>query len=267
MVMRSHNPASSVWSRLDASNFSTIPNGDTLSFEYVGALKFFTNMLVVFGVLSCVSVGPGSPFMDYKYLMDHHAGLIQIDQVIGCKNWVLSTILEVGILDQWKRDEQTNHRLSMKELTRRATSIEIMLEGGIKELSGSGVVDIVTSIYATSTLTYLHSVVSGLNPYLTEIQESVSRTISLLKQLPDSRAVSSLVWPLCITGCMAAPDREGFFTGLTHSSGVTQNTLRNGWYVFEIIENAWKIRDHMSKQPSVTWEDIINGHSPPTLLI
>ncbi|KAF5865507.1 hypothetical protein ETB97_003350 [Aspergillus alliaceus] len=139
-------------------------------------------MLVVFGVLSCVSAGPASSFMDYKYLIEHHTGLIQTEQVIGCKNWVVSAILAVGILDQWKRKEQINHRLSMKALTRRAIAVEMLLEDGIKGSGGGGVVDIVTSIYATSTLTYLHSVVSGLNPYLLEIQDSVSRTMALFKQ-------------------------------------------------------------------------------------
>ncbi|KAF5866590.1 hypothetical protein ETB97_010683 [Aspergillus alliaceus] len=208
-----------------------------------------------------------APFMDYRYLMDNHAGLIQMDQIIGCKNWVMSTILDVGILDQWKREELSHFRLSMKELTRRATSIEMVLESGIKEARSGGVVDIVTSIYATSALTYLHSVVSGLNPYLSEVQDSVSRTITLLKQLPDSRVVSSLVWPLCITGCMASPDHEAFFTGIIHASGLTQPALRNGWYVLEIMENAWKIRDLMTQPSAITWEDMINGHNPPTLLI
>lgn len=106
-------------------------------------------MLVVFGVLSCVSAGPASSFMDYKNLIELHAGLIQTEQVIGCKNWVMSAILEVGILDQWKRKEQINHRLSMKELTRRAIAVEMLLEDGIKGSGGGGVVDIVTRIYAT----------------------------------------------------------------------------------------------------------------------
>ncbi|KAE8388940.1 fungal-specific transcription factor domain-containing protein [Aspergillus alliaceus] len=267
MIVRSHKPTSSVWSRLDASDFCTIANGDHLSFECIGSLRFFTNMLAAFGVLSCVSLGPMAPFMDYRYLMDNHAGLIQMDQIIGCKNWVMSTILDVGILDQWKREELSHFRLSMKELTRRATSIEMVLESGIKEARSGGVVDIVTSIYATSALTYLHSVVSGLNPYLSEVQDSVSRTITLLKQLPDSRVVSSLVWPLCITGCMASPDHEAFFTGIIHASGLTQPALRNGWYVLEIMENAWKIRDLMTQPSAITWEDMINGHNPPTLLI
>lgn len=267
MVTKSGKPASSVWNRLDAENFNATHDGESLSFEYVGALSFLTNVLAVFGILSCISIGPSSPFTAYQYLMDDHAGLIQIDQIVGCRNWVISAILDVGMLDKWKREEQDNHRLSLKELSRRAMSIEGVLENGIQEAAGGALVDIVTSIYTTLTLTYLHSVVSGLNPHLSEIQESVSRTIALLKQLPESRMVTALVWPMCITGCMASRDQEDFFTGLIGSAAVTNRALGNCWAALQIMEDAWKMRDHMSKQSSTRWEEVINGRGPPTLLI
>jgi hypothetical protein len=182
--------------------------------------------------------------------MDDHAGLIRIDQIVGCRNWVMSAILDVSMLDKWKQEEQDNHQLSLKELTHRAMSVESVLENGIQEAAGGALVDIVTSIYTTSTLTYLHSVVSGLNPHLSEIQESVSRTITLLKQLPESHIVTALVWPLCITDYMASLDQEDFFTGLISSAGVTNQALRNYWAALQILEDTWKIRDHIRKQSS-----------------
>jgi hypothetical protein len=49
MVIKSAKPASSVWNRLDTDNFNATHDSDSLSFEYVGALRFLTNVLAVFG--------------------------------------------------------------------------------------------------------------------------------------------------------------------------------------------------------------------------
>ncbi|RYP42842.1 hypothetical protein DL768_010195 [Monosporascus sp. mg162] len=221
LVPKSGRFASSVWSMLDASQFSATHDEDSLSFEYVGALQFFTNILAMFGIFSCISIGPAlSSFAEYRYLMDQD-GMIQMDQIIGCKNWVLLAILEVGELDKWKREEQHNHRLSLKDLGTRAMAIEGMIETGLRESSGSALVDLITSIYATSTLTYMHTVVSGLNPNLREVQDSVSATIVLLKQLPDVRIAKNLVWSLVVTGCMALRSQEDYFRGLIAVAGAS----------------------------------------------
>nr|CBY93782.1 TRI10 protein [Trichoderma brevicompactum] len=258
--------SSSLWTELDASDFNATHDEDSLSYEYVGALKFFANVLAMFGIFSLHSIGPSSPFMEYRFLMDQ-GRLIQMDQMMGCRNWVMLAILEIGTLDKWKREEQENRRLSLKALTSRAMAIEGVLESGLREASGSALVDLITSIYATSALTYLHTVVSGLNPNLSEVQESVAATIVLLKRLPDLRAAKSLVWPLGVTGCMASRSQEDFFRGLIISAGATPRALRNCWGLIKVWEDTWKMREYMSKQPPERWEEVVSGQGPPMLLM
>ncbi|RYP10995.1 hypothetical protein DL764_000292 [Monosporascus ibericus] len=267
LVPKSGRFASSVWSMLDASQFSAAHDEDSLSFEYVGALQFLANILAMFGIFSCISIGPASSsFAEYRYLMDQD-GMIQMDQTIGCKNWVLLAILQVGELDKWKREEQENHRLSLKDLGTRAMAIEGMIENGLRESSGSALVDLVTSIYATSALTYMHTVVSGLNPNLREVQDSVSATIVLLKQLPDVRIAKNLVWSLVVTGCMASRSQEDYFRGLIAVAGTSVRGLRNCWGLSTIWDRTWKMRDIITTTSHTVWEDLINGQGPSTLLV
>lgn len=266
VVLKSGNYASSIWNSLGPSDFDAMHDEDSLSFEYVGALRFLSNVLAMFGIFSCISIGPTSLFNEYQYLMDQ-SGLIQMDQIMGCKNWVMLAILEVGILDKWKREEQEHGRLSLKQLTGRAMAIEAILESGLREASGGATADLITSIYATSTLTYLHTVVSGLNPNLIEVQESVTTTIFLLKRLPDVGIAKSLVWPLAVTGCMASRSQEEFLRGLVLSAGVGPRSQRNLWELLKIWEDNWKNREDMSKHPPTRWEDVINRQGPPILLV
>ncbi|RYO75585.1 hypothetical protein DL766_001830 [Monosporascus sp. MC13-8B] len=267
LVPKSGRFPSSVWSMLDASQFSAAHDEDSLSFEYVGALQFLTNILAMFGIFSCISIGPASSsFAEYRYLMDQD-GMIQMNQIIGCKNWVFLAILEVGELDKWKREEQENHRLSLKDLGTRAMAIEGMIETGLRESSGSALVDLITSIYATSTLTYMHTVVSGLNPNLREVQDSVSATIVLLKQLPDVRIAKNLVWSLVVTGCMASRSQEDYFRGLIAMAGTSVRGLRNCWGLTTIWDRSWKMRDIVTTSSHMVWEDLINGQGPPNLLV
>ncbi|KEY64038.1 Tri10 [Stachybotrys chartarum IBT 7711] len=267
LVPKSGRFTSSVWTVLDAPQFSAAHDEDTLSFEYVGALQFLTNILAMFGIFSCISIGPASAsFAEYRYLLDQE-GMIQMDQIIGCKNWVLLAILEVGELDKWKRVEQEHHRLSLKDLGNRATVIEEMIETGLRESSGSALVDLVTSIYATSTLTYMHTVVSGLNPNLREVQDSVAATMVLLKQLPDVRIAKNLVWSLVVTGCMASLGQEDFFRGLNAVAGTSVRGLRNCWGLATIWDRTWNMRDTITTTSHTVWEDLINGQGPPNLLV
>lgn len=264
-VRKSNRITPSVWSTLDGSQFNDTRDEESLSFENTGTLQFLTNVLAMYGIFSCISIGPSSSYADYRHLMDQ-PGLIQMEQIMGCKNWVMEAILEVGMLDRWKREEQEHRRLSLKALAKRALAIEDLIESGLKETIGIGLVDRITNIYATSALTYMHTVVSGLNPNLTEVQDSVSTTIVLINRLSDNQIIQKLIWPLTITGCMATRNQEDVFRTLINISGTTSSGWRNCWGMLKIWEGAWKMRDTPG-QPFLTWEDFINNQSPPMLLV
>ncbi|KAB8220793.1 fungal-specific transcription factor domain-containing protein [Aspergillus novoparasiticus] len=180
----------------------------SLSYEDASALRFLSNALAVTGILSFISTGPTPALSGYRYLMNATCDMVQCDQFIGCENWVMSTILDIGLLDRWKRKEEANRRLSFQELANRAKRLEDCLENGIRELSSktpgsSDAVASITRIYASSTLAYLHSVVSGLNPDLSEMRNSVSRTIELFNNYPTGIFSPSNLATVCdwVHGC------------------------------------------------------------------
>ncbi|RGP67092.1 regulatory [Fusarium sporotrichioides] len=264
-ALQSGPPATSIWCELDESDFDSIDDQTSLSFEYLGALRFLSNSLAKIGILSCISVGPAAPFEDYGHLLDQ-PGLIQLEEVLGCKNWAMLTILEVGKLDRWKRQEQEHNRLSLKTLAMRAMIIEDMLTDELQKLPTSETLpDLITHIYAASIATYLHTVVSGLNPNLSEVQDSVCATILLLERLPDLQAVASVTWPLAVTGCMASESHKDFFRSTLRSYEATFSSLKKYDGVLEVLEDAWKKREVDTESP-MRWEDLMDHHGLPVLL-
>nr|ACZ63299.1 regulatory protein [Fusarium camptoceras] len=269
VALQSGPPPSSIWCELNESDFDSDGGfaQTSLSFEYLAALRFLSNFLATIGILSCISVGPTSPFEDYSHLMNQ-PGLMQLDELLGCRNWAMLTILEVGKLDRWKRQEQEHNRLSLKTLTRRSMAIEDMV---IDELQRSPTPetlgDLITHIFAASITTYLHTVVSGLNPKLVEVQDSVSATIALLEKLPNLQAVVSITWPLTLTGCMALPRDREFFRMTLRSYSSTWSSLRKYDGVIEVLEEAWKKQDMKTAEGEINWEDLMDFQNIPVLLI
>ena len=59
------------------------------------------------------------------------------------------------------------------------------------------------------------STVSGANYQLPEIIESVSvKTVEAFSGLEDAKSLQHLVWPFCVSACMASGEQQEFFRRL-----------------------------------------------------
>jgi hypothetical protein len=145
--------------------------------------------------------------------------------------------------------------------------IEDMVTDELQRLPTSETLaDLITHIYAASITTYLHTVVSGLNPNLSEVQDSVCATVLLLERLPDLQAVVSVIWPLAVTGCMASEGHKDFFRSTLRCYDATSSSLKKYDGAVEVLEDAWKKRDIETESP-MRWEDLMEYHGLPLLLI
>jgi hypothetical protein len=88
---------------------------------------------------------------------------------------------------------------------------------------------VVSSIFALSAITYLHTVVSGAYPDLNEIQQSVFRTMKVLVNLPDPGLLRYIVWLFCVTGCLASKEIQGELRQLARSAGASETGAKGFW--------------------------------------
>jgi hypothetical protein len=189
-------------------------------------------------------------------------------------------IFEISLLDTWKKEEENAHKLSIAELAKRGSQIEERLRGELanientltKGASSRNTSEVlltvpsteITKIYALSAMTYLHVVISGAHPELPEIIESVSKTIAGFQSLIDAKLLCNLVWPFCITGCLAREEQHAFFRDLSSAAEITGPTVGTSLEAFQIMEECWKARKTYSF--SCDWVSIMNTRGHRVLL-
>jgi hypothetical protein len=134
-------------------------------------------------------------------------------------------------------------------------------------------------IFAVASLTYLHVIVDGFNPNVPEIRNCVSRAITAFQKLPDSSLLRHLVWPLCITGCLADTQQQEqqAFRNILSSTVVVgemelereQQMLSNDcWTVLQVLESVWKLRRESSTGVlEMDWTNAMQVLGSPVLLI
>jgi hypothetical protein len=210
-----------------------------LSTVYKSALYFFGGVLAWYDILSFATT-KAKPSTMYPCLGSGR-GNIQLEKVMGCENWAMLIILDIAILNERKETLAKTGQFSLRQLEHQGGEIEQRLAEGlaINAVKEHDVKDIqtVTHIFACSALVYLHVVVSGANPQLSTVKSAVGRTIEAFRSLPDPGLIRYLIWPFCITACMATEEHQSFFTEISIPKfGMSLRAM-------EIVHECWRLRD------------------------
>lgn len=164
-------------------------------------------------------------------------------------------IREIAVLWDWKRRTVERGVLRVRKLERETIDIERRLYDGLERLSEGHssspntrndrgtVVRRITHAYAHAAKVYLKVLVSGPNPDLPEIIESVSSTLTALETLPERQLLRNVVWPFCIASCMARDGQRQGIRDLASASGVHREVFGSSWRAVEVMEMCWKMRD------------------------
>jgi hypothetical protein len=150
---------------------------------------------------------------------------------------------DISLLDNWRKEAEKSHKLSMIELVKRGMQIENCLRERLNDIEKLPRMDSrseVTKIFALSALIYLYVVISGPYSELQEIKESVARTVIALENV---KLLRNLVWPFCIAGCFALEGKQqSVFRNLISNAEMIPSTLGTCLGAFKIVEECWKQR-------------------------
>jgi len=122
---------------------------------------------------------------------------------------------------------------------------------------------LVAEIFMEAAVLYLNTVLSGSNPSVPEILASVDRIADLLRQLPQSEVDRSLVFSICLAGCLSSdPSQRDIYKmrlqALDESFGNPQQTQR-------LMEAVWQRRDVHGGV--VDWRDMMREEGLNILLV
>lgn len=197
---------------------------------------------------------------------------INLEEFVGVQNWAALAISEISALDSWKKEMKRTGSLSVTQLVARgqviqhqiSASLQMLSEPDTKQTYSHSVLqystdgvplaramhgtDLNTRIWAHGALIYLSVVLSGWQPASYEIRNSVAQTIELLTRLPNPDCLRTVVWPLVVSGCLAAPDQEQTFRDMVAAMGPLQlfGTIRDG---LAIMEHVWTRRGEIEENP------------------
>jgi hypothetical protein len=247
----------------DKGGFQTSDSA-LLSMDETLALDFFATALIWFDVISSVTLGTNSEYFEiYSYILQIESGRIQLCKLMGSQNWVMTIIMEISRLAEWKTVREDNGDLSQSQLAKSVRTIEERLENGMRENQARQISNkfdpcgartresqFVTQFFAWATKVYLYVIQSGAYPRVPEIKASVVEALALLRDVPDGRWIRYLVWPFCVISCMADEEYQDEFRQIAEMASMDKDIFCNFQNAASIMEECWRGR---KTQPSVPW--------------
>lgn len=255
-----------------------IPNADQNSF------RFFSSILVIDNILASTSLGRPSRLSTYHFEIEPPSNsnlqILSPEEILGCQPWVLLALSDVAALDAWKHNDPHLDTFKATQISSRAASIESRIRLGIKGLDElmTGISDPaqkwdvlvpyrhcnrsmrsherelagVTRIWAYAIHTYLRIVLHGWQMSDDEIRKNTLESIQVFKTISSPFWLRSMVWPFCISGCVALPEEREAFQTIGNSLEAMQafgttrealSILETVWSKTDTCEDSWTIGD------------------------
>lgn len=210
-----------------------------------------------------------------------------MENLTGCPDEAMLALAEISGLGQWKASEQAKGSLSFRELVRRGDDIEQRLRNRQREPSSFGeqtplhpnlmqatmsdagvisypdeIMQLVGNVFRESALCLSASSIRNVASAVPEIAASVDSIIQLFHQLAPSEIDRTLVFPVCLAGCMTdnSSHREFLKARLQSQDESIGNLLRTRL----VMEAVWQKRDTRSG-PS-EWRKTLRERCPATQL-
>ncbi|KAH8901576.1 hypothetical protein GQ53DRAFT_790080 [Thozetella sp. PMI_491] len=245
-----------------------VKEADTASLSWTpdeAAFRFFASILLYIDIVASSALQQ-SPRLDSVGI----DAKLDLSKFVGCENWLLVSVANITTLDTWKKETKHTGSLDVLELVSRAHEISQTIDEGLLRLDSQAppygpqaaatrllsplhntdlpwctrsLSDRPTRIWASAARIYLSVVVSGWQPFNTDIQQGVETTVALLRRVDCAAQMRALAWPMCIAGCLAEPgDEEQAFRNIISKVGNLQlySALREA---SQIMETVWSKRE------------------------
>ncbi|KAI4717976.1 hypothetical protein E4T48_05872 [Aureobasidium sp. EXF-10727] len=235
------------------------------------AEHFLVGAVLWFDILSCASTGVAPRLHSEAARLLQ--GQIDLANIIPCQPWVALAIGDIASLSVWKTAAISTSSLSFWKLFEQGDPIRKRLEQGIADLrtevdesfAALGVSHLgntgaylvlanpgvqqeaikraITLVFANAAQVYLNTIISGADPKLDDVRNSVIDTMNALQELQlicDAQALRNLTWPICIAGSMAEDaTTQSYFQSLIQDLGEEAHAFGNTKTTLQIMQRCW----------------------------
>ncbi|KAJ3545636.1 hypothetical protein NM208_g2420 [Fusarium decemcellulare] len=242
--------------------------------------RFFTAMVVISDILSGTALEqpPRLRAHHERVLGNSNAPRLNLKYIVGCENWVFTTIAEIVEIDLWKKQTKRDGTFSLTDLIQRSANVFQVLDKGraaLDESSSDGICvsrgpdgmfskfdlttqppydpkayAIVTRIWVDAARLYLLVVMSGWHPESSGIREIVSKNLEQFNSLPSPGWLLSLAWPFCVTSCLVTRAEESTVRRIYEAT----ESAKSIGPISEAMKTAEKVWKQRGKIDTETWD-------------
>jgi hypothetical protein len=219
----------------------------------------------------------------YQHLLKNYSGESGIfGTTNGCRDIVMFTLASIVDLEYRKSQEALQEMTTYEQNMWRADLIchanalrEDLNAINCNETPAIEVLDdeqnstaskgiyVTSDVFRHGALVYLSTVANGYSPSTPHTEMAVASTMKALEELPASPLDRSLVFPICLAGCMTdEPTQREFFRSRL---GALCNPVGNCSRALELMEEVWRQRD-VTGRP-VPWRDVMKDMNVELLLV
>ncbi|KAF4968611.1 hypothetical protein FSARC_4035 [Fusarium sarcochroum] len=173
------------------------------------AQDFLFCAVLWFDILGCTSTGV-QPRMPYQSWLNSER--IDMASVLGCENWVMEVIGDLATVDAsqgWLSPAESHGLLS--------DALQRLNEGTTALRAREPPLPIshhVTRVFAAAAIVQVQALMLEKDENRGNLVAVIDQTIDAFQQFPDGVSVRTLMWPVCIAGCLASGDQQAFFEQL-----------------------------------------------------
>lgn len=265
----------------DQANRINCSGGVNLFSSTQVALRFFAAKIILADIVSSSALEqvPGLNEHHEKLMSGQGETSLNMKDVTGCENWVFLSIAEAVALNAWKKETKSKGNFSFMTLIQRAGKILEKLDGGLVMLNDEehrvqettnqrgeifaeftllrtmrpphDAYYAITRVWANAARLYLIVVLSGWQPDMDEVVDLVSASLVLLENLTTPSWLTTLAWPICVTGCLASESQE---TAVEQVFSRTKPLSNVGGLIeaMKIIRQTWAQRGELSQEWDLT---------------
>ncbi|KAH8805463.1 fungal-specific transcription factor domain-containing protein [Xylogone sp. PMI_703] len=247
---------------LPLRNSTSLPQPSSDSFfkrKIHAALEFYIPVVLWMDILACVATRQ-KPKLLYDELL-HPDNNFNLANVMGCQNWIMKAIGDLGVLNEWKLDALASNSFDCNDFNRGAQIIEDNLEDGIEILHGvinqaaaNANDSCISLIFAAAALVQLHILSTNvlLSCSSSRLRRAVSWVIFEIQTAQHTPSARQIAWPICIAGCVAEADQRCYLEVLiTDALHDTNGMNGNCGTVLDIMRYCWT---KQIEQPDVQWD-------------
>lgn len=135
-VLSLHSPEALLGKPASPSHTGTTKVGDGYHSNDVQAhpdFEFLILNAIWYDILACVSAGR-VPRIQYRQWLEKPTLNLEMADLMGCYNWVMTSIGDLAHLQGWVNDMKNKGTLSVPQLVMRTQEIEARLNDGVNEL-------------------------------------------------------------------------------------------------------------------------------------